>query len=222
MDWQAWHREYENPASWQARRLRVVQERIRVALDSSPPGPLRLISLCAGQGRDLLEVLAGHPRGVDVRARLVELDPRNSAIAAGAAAAAGLGQIEVVTGDAAVTSQYSGMVPADVVLAAGLFGNITDADIERTIATLPQLCARGSIVIWTRHRLAPDRVPLICRWFGRRGFDLEWLSGPSETYAVGVHRFSGEPRPLTEGRRMFSFAGYDVLNGAGPDPGGDP
>lgn len=125
MDWQAWHREYENPASWQARRLRVVQERIRVALDSSPPGPLRLISLCAGQGRDLLEVLAGHPRGVDVRARLVELDPRNSAIAAGAAAA------------------------------AGLFGSIADADIERTIATLPQLCARGSIVIWTRHRLAP-------------------------------------------------------------------
>jgi hypothetical protein len=33
-----------------------------------------VISLCAGQGRDLLGVLADHPRREDVRARLVELD----------------------------------------------------------------------------------------------------------------------------------------------------
>ncbi|GHD35622.1 hypothetical protein GCM10010335_31060 [Streptomyces galbus] len=32
--------------------------------------------MCAGQGRDLIGVLAGHPRRDDVRARLVELDEK--------------------------------------------------------------------------------------------------------------------------------------------------
>src|SRR6266566_564111 len=101
-DWRAWHDEYDVPGSQLARRLAAVQEQIRVALDSSPPGPLRVVSICAGQGRDLLGVLATHPRGRDVTARLVELDPRNAAIARDAAHAAGLGGVGVVVGDASL------------------------------------------------------------------------------------------------------------------------
>jgi hypothetical protein len=37
--------------------------------------------MVAGQERDLLPVLAEHPRPVDVTARLVELDPRNVRLA---------------------------------------------------------------------------------------------------------------------------------------------
>ena len=59
---------------------------------------MRAISVCAGQGTDLLGVLADHPRAGDVRGRLVELDPRNTA-----AIAAPPG-IEVVTGDAVARS----------------------------------------------------------------------------------------------------------------------
>jgi hypothetical protein len=81
VDWQAWHDEYDDPQSPLARRLRVVRSRIRAALDTAPPGPLRLVSLRASQGRDVLGALAGHPRRTDVRARLVELDPRNCAYA---------------------------------------------------------------------------------------------------------------------------------------------
>ena len=58
-----------------ARRLATVQGMIGAALDSAPPGPISLISLCAGDGRDVLGVLPGHPRCADVRGRLVELDP---------------------------------------------------------------------------------------------------------------------------------------------------
>lgn len=82
MDWQAWHDTYDVPDSWMARRLRAVQDRIREALDTAPPGPLRVVSVCAGQGRDLVDVLADHPRRDDVAARLVELDPGNTAFAA--------------------------------------------------------------------------------------------------------------------------------------------
>ena len=211
MDWRTWHDQYDLPDSWMTRRLQAVQEQIRATVDSSPSGPLRVVSLCAGQGRDLLEVLAEHPRCDDVRARLVELDERNTAFAQEMARAAGLDQVEVVTADASLTDHYRGMVPADLVLVCGVFGNITDADIERTIDTCSQLCRTGGTVIWTRHRAAPDRVPLICEWFEERGFERQWLSEPEEGFGVGVHRFVGEPQPLAAGRQMFTFVGYDVL-----------
>ncbi len=85
-DWYAWHRDYDEPDTALARRLAAVQDQIRAALDAAPPGPLHAVSLCAGQGRDLIGVLARHPRRDDVTARLVELDPRNTAAARGTAA----------------------------------------------------------------------------------------------------------------------------------------
>lgn len=214
MDWRTWHDQYDLPDSWMARRLQAVQSQIRTTLDGSPPGPLRVISLCAGQGRDLLGVLAGHPRRDDVQARLVELDERNTAFAREMARAAGLDQVEVVTADASLTDHYLGMVPADLVLICGLFGNIADEDIERTVNSCSQLCRTGGTVIWTRHRADPDRVPLICGWFEERGFERQWLSEPDAGFGVGVHRSTGEPQPLATGIGMFTFVGYDVLRPA--------
>ena len=170
-----------------------------------------MISVCAGQGRDLIDVVTNHPRRGDVHARLVELDARNAASACQAAATAGLDQVDVVVGDAAFTDHYQEMVPADLVMLCGVFGNIADEDIERTVAVCPQLCAAGATVVWTRHRGEPDRAPLICDWFEQRGFERQWLSEPNAGFGVGVHRFTGQPQPLQLGTRMFRFVGYDVL-----------
>ncbi len=155
-DWYSWHADYDRPGSGLARRLAWVQDRIQAALDDAPPGPVRVISICAGQGRDLIGVLADHPRRGDVTARLVELDPRNTEAARALAAAADLPGVEIVTGDAALTSQYADLAPAGLVLACGLFGNMTDAHIERMIGYCTQLCATGGTVVWTRGRWAPD------------------------------------------------------------------
>jgi hypothetical protein len=214
VDWHAWHDDYDRPDSPLSRRLRAVQAQVRAALDDSPPGPLRVLSLCAGQGRDLLEVLADHPRRDDVRARLVELDPRNTAIAEAAARAAGLTGVEVVRADASVTDHYRDLAPADLVLVCGVFGNITDEDVERTVDHCAALCRTGGTVIWTRHRGAPDLVPSIRAWFEDRGFEQVWVSEPDAGYGVGAHRFRAEPRPLPEGSRMFTFIGYEVLERA--------
>jgi hypothetical protein len=73
-DWQLWHTPYDDRTSALSARLSVVQEQLSRALDRAPSGPLRLLSLCSGQGRDVLPVLAQHPRGRDVTGRLVELD----------------------------------------------------------------------------------------------------------------------------------------------------
>src|SRR5204862_3093205 len=101
-DWVAWHEPYDQPGSSLARRLEVVQDRIAAALEQAPPGPIRVISMCAGQGRDLLGALADHARAIDVTARLVELDPRNVVVARQEAARHTA--VEVVCRDASNTS----------------------------------------------------------------------------------------------------------------------
>jgi hypothetical protein len=182
-----------------------VRARIASALDAAPPGPLRVISMCAGDARDLLPVLARHARRADVGTRLVELDPGNAERARAAAAAAGLDAVDVVVGDAALTDRYAGAAPADLVLACGIFGNVVDADIRRTVCAFPSLCRPGGRVIWTRHRRAPDVVPAMLGWFEAAGFRLDWLSDPGLPFGVGVHRFDGPSEPLRPGERLFSF-----------------
>lgn len=214
VDWHSWHEDYDRPDSALAHRLRAVQALIRQALDEAAAGPLRIVSLCAGQGRDLLEVLAGHPRRDDARARLVELDPRNAEVAAEAVDRYRLTGVEVVTGDAALVEHYAELAPADIVMACGIFGNITDADIERTIGFLPQLTKTGGTVLWTRGRTVPDRIPLILNWFEERSFDLVWVSPPDVSYGVGAHRFTGQPQPLQVAEQIFTFVGSDVIRAA--------
>ena len=169
-EWLEWHRGYDSGAGLPG-RLREVQEQIRCALDRCPGGPVSVISVCAGDGRDLLGVLPWHSRRDDVRARLVELGPE--LVARGRALAADRGcPVEFVLGDASTTSAYAGAVPADVVLVCGVFGYITDGDVRGTIAHLPELCAPEATVIWTRPvRARPDAVdpPVVRRSRLHRG-----------------------------------------------------
>jgi hypothetical protein len=213
-DWLEWHDYYDQPGSSLRRRLLAVQDQIRRALDRCAPGPVRAVSLCAGQGRDLLPVLAGHPRGAETTALLVELDERIARVASDTARQAGLDRVRIVVGDASGTDAYIGAVPADIVIACGIFGNITDADIRRFISYLPQLCAAGATVIWTRTRKAPDITAAICRWFEDDGLDrLAFVAPPEAAYAVAAHRYPGPSRPLRPGERMFTFVGGSVLRG---------
>ena len=208
MDWYAWHQGYEDPDSGLGQRMALVQGQVRAALDLLPPGPIKVISICAGQGHDLIGVLAGHKRSGDVQARLVERDPRNVVVAQGAARAAGLGTVDVVAGDASLSCAYVGAVPANIVLVCGVFGNISRRDIRHTIASLPQLCADGAIVIWTRNRLQFDITPTIRRWFVESGFrELAFEADRSGRFAVGMQHFAEEPMDLREGDRLFRFVG---------------
>jgi len=208
--WQAWHEPYDQPGSYLARRLAVVQSHLRAVLDSAPPGPVRVVSLCAGEGRDLLGVLADHPRRDDVVARLVEKDAGNAEVARASAAQAGLVGVDVVCGDASSTDSFVGAVPADLVLLCGIFGNIVDADIEHTVAVLREFCAPGATVVWTRHRKEPDLTPTIRQWFRERNFEEVAFEAPEDVlFSVGVERFVGEPAPLRAGRRLFEFVAVD-------------
>ena len=206
-DWVAWHAAYDDPSSSLSTRLRLVRGHLSRALDQAPTGPVRLVSLCAGQGLDVLGVLPGHPRGPDVSAVLVESDPHNAELARQGAAEARLPQVEVRAADASRVASYADALPADVLLLCGIFGNVSEDDIERTARTAPALCAAGATVIWTRHRRAPDLTPRIRGWFRASGFeevafdtpDTEALTG------VGVGRLAAAPQAGLPRGRLFTF-----------------
>jgi hypothetical protein len=206
--WQQWHRAYDDPSSPLSRRLAVVQRWVGRVLDEAPAGAVTVVSMCAGRGHDVIDVVRDHPRRADVRARLVELDPVLAADAAAAAHAHGLTGVEVLNGDAATTDAYAGGVPADLILVCGVFGNVAESDIRRTVDELASLAAPGATVIWTRHRRPPDLTPTVRAWFRAAGFDeVAWETAPDAAFGVGVSRLTAPPRPFGPGRRLFSFVG---------------
>jgi hypothetical protein len=201
-DWRSWHAEYDDPASPMVQRLAAVQQQVALALDRAAPGRLGLLSLCAGQGRDVLPVLAGHPRGGEVHGRLVELDPQLAA----AARAAAPPPIQVLTADAGTTEAYGDDVPVDLLLLCGIFGNVTDGDVERTVAAVPSLLATGGTVIWTRHRRPPDLTPRIRAWFAAAGVaETAFVAAPGEGWSVGAGVLRAPSAPLRGIRRLFAF-----------------
>lgn len=205
-DYLSWHDEYGRQGSRLHLRLLIVQDLVAQALDQSPSGPIRLISMCAGQCRDVITVASRHKRGADVAGRLVELDQRNVDIARAAAAEAGLVGLDIVRADAGRSDAYAGAAPADLVLVCGVFGNISLADIERTVAFLPRLCTSGAWVIWTRHPQDPAVIPRIGRWFAQAGFVQEALVvSEAEAFGVGAHRFTGDTQPFEAGAELFDF-----------------
>ncbi|MGZ8438534.1 MAG: SAM-dependent methyltransferase, partial [Candidatus Limnocylindrales bacterium] len=124
----------------------------------------------------------------------------------------------VETADAGSTDAYLGAVPADLVLACGVFGNISDEDIERTVRAFPGFCAPGATAIWTRHRRPPDLTIEIRRWFADAGFELVAFDAPAAfEWSVGVHRFVGGPVPFVAGRHLFTFVDRPAAATQDPD-----
>jgi len=214
--WEKWHAPYDDPASNLSLRLRTVQAMVRTALDAVPPDharPIRVVSLCAGQGRDVIDVVAAHPRRDQVSALLVEQDPALVVFARARADAAGVGNVvRIVEGDASLSRWYAEQVPADLVLACGVFGNISANDIIATIEALPSFCRPGAHVVWTRHRRPPDATPVIRSCFAAAGFTELAFEAPDGTVmTVGHDRFDGETTAFDPDRRLFDFVGDGFL-----------
>ena len=197
-DWVAWHRDYEDPASDLSRRRRSVQSEVSRWLDDRDGSPLHVVSACSGDGRDLLDVLASRTDRARVAGRLLETDQRLAADARDRVAAEGLEGIEVAELDAGSLTSYDGAVPADLVMMCGVFGNVSDEDLHRTVLTLPRLCAPGATVIWTRGAFrSGDLTPVIRQWFTEAGFAEQRFDAPEDAiYRVGTHRLV-EPPPST-------------------------
>jgi hypothetical protein len=123
LDWLAWHESYSEPESSLSRRLQVVRTRIGEVLDTTASGEsIRILSLCAGDGRDVLAELARRP-SLHATTTLVELDER--LVAAARTAALALAGIQVRQGDAGDVTTFEDVLPVDLLLLCGIFGNIS-------------------------------------------------------------------------------------------------
>ncbi|WP_310963109.1 class I SAM-dependent methyltransferase [Nocardioides terrisoli] len=215
-DWHAWHQEYDDPVSSLSRRLEVIRHELDRALswlETEGVDHPRLVSLCAGDGRDVLPVLAaGHPT---VSATLVENDAPLADRARAEAARLGLSGVDVRTADAGVSDSVRERVPAHLLMACGVFGNVPDADVLATVQSLPHLLAGNALVIWTRgHRIDPrdpsavdgDPSTFVRQAFLDHGFcEVAFVRPEDASYRVGVSRFTGQPAPYADGLRMFTF-----------------
>jgi hypothetical protein len=208
-DWARWHDAYDDPASSLSTRLALVQAHLSAALTAAPAGPIRLVSLCAGQGHDVIGVLPDHPRRDDVTAVLVESDPRNAGLARDRAAS--LANVTVLEADAGIVAGYADALPAEVLLLCGIFGNVSDEDIRRTAGAAAAMCVAGGTVIWTRHRRPPDLTGQIRSWFAAAGFDeVAFDSPPTATLTgVGVHRLPAAVSARLPAGRLFTFRPAD-------------
>jgi len=204
-DYIRWHDDYDDPDSALYRRLQVVIRMVRRALDERPPGPVRVVSLCAGQGADITGAADGHPRAGDLTGRLVELDRHNVEQARARIDALGL-DLDVVEDDASTSDAYAGALPADLVLACGIFGNISDEDIERTVRFLPSLCAPGAWVLWTRHPRDARLFERLQAWLVDAGLEpVELEVDPDQRWGVGANRLVVDPPPFEPGQHLFTF-----------------
>lgn len=210
-DWFKWHAGYEVSEDRQA-RLRFVQADVARALDACRPGPISVVSLCAGDGRDLLGVLLRHRRLADVAGSLVETD--RALVDAGRAAIAEAGlseQVAYVVADATLWSTYDEIAPAAIVIIGGVFGNLRPREAPRLIEHLPALCERGAFVVWTRHRRFNDgerQLPLVRQSLRDAGFaEVAFDTTSEEGYSVGMHRHSGPSRVVIPPEKWFEFSG---------------
>lgn len=203
-DWQAWYGQYEDENSSLSRRLRVVQQRLGDLVVGEAPAR-RVLSLCAGDGRDILPVVARLPNERRPELTLVELDPALAAAAERRAVDAGVA-VTVVVGDAGLARTWQHVGPVDLLMLCGIFGNIPEADIHSTIKASRGVLTYGGSVIWTRGRFAgQDLRPQIRQWFNEAGFTESAFDSEPTGYGVGVNRVTSHLPATPVPDRLFSF-----------------
>lgn len=205
-DYVAWHLAYDDPDSDLSKRLRRVQAEVAAYLDRTAPHPVRVLSACSGDGRDLLDVLARRTDSGRVSGLLIEIDDTLAARAREKVAATEAA-IAVSQADAGTSDAYAEGVPADLLILSGIMGNITEAEIEALIVECRAWCAPGATVIWTRGAMEPDLGAQIRAWFSREGFREvvvhERVDG--SPMRVGVVQLVEAPRQFRQGVALFAF-----------------
>ena len=105
--------------------------------------------------------------------------------------------MDVREADAGGTGAYADAVPAELVLLVGIMGNVTDADLARTIAAAPALCAPGGRWCGRAAARAATATAWCARALAAAGFaEIAYDVLDENTLpAVGAARYDGPPAP---------------------------
>ncbi|QNP28354.1 class I SAM-dependent methyltransferase family protein [Cylindrospermopsis curvispora] len=209
-DWFEWHNLYNTEPRLQ-QRLEIVRNYIAYSLDNSPAGEIKIISVCAGDGRDLLGTLSKHLRRQDVHARLIEINPL--LVNQGRENLESLGltkQIEFINDDATNSANYKNAVPADIVIVCGVFGNLAnDTELNRLLKNLRFLSKKGGFVLWTRsHFQGIAHSETVRKYFSELGFkEINFQLTATGDMGVGIHQYLDDNLAIPEEETLFVFSG---------------
>lgn len=189
-------------------RLGAVQSHLTDCLDDAAPGPLRLVSICAGDGRDVIGVLESHPRRADVEAWLVELDRKSVESGRKSAEAKGLtDRVTFINGDATDYATYSNILPCDIVMMCGVLGHVRPSERAEMVKKAARFCKPGGAIVWTRGvKQGRSRLAEVERLFDHAICEKVRTSvTPDEKWGVVTHRYVGQPHMSPSGGRIFTF-----------------
>jgi hypothetical protein len=218
MDWAKWHDLYDVSTPLKE-RLIAVREQIAAAASKVAGKSLHLVSICAGDGRDVIGTFAASDERQDVHATLIESNPE--LVTRGQAAVDQLGLARRITfrcADATQSSTYVDIRPAHIIVLSGVFGNLKERDVQRLIAALPSLCDRAASVIWTRNLFddGEKATQIIRQCFVAADFTEEVLVRTSlGFFAVGTHSFRGVRWPLQSIKLCLSSQALRASRGLG-------
>ncbi len=205
--WSGWPETAYQQETYQLRLL-AVQRHLAECLDIAPHGSVRVISMCAGDGRDVIGVLGSHQRRKDVVAWLVELNRQSVAGGVRQTTIAGLqDSVSFINADATVCETYNGIAPSDIILLCGVWGHVPIHERGLVIRAIASLCKPGGTVIWTRGvSRGMTRLHEIQSLFAGPCWQKVRVSLTSDNkWAVATHRYCGPPKELPGSGRLFHF-----------------
>jgi non-ribosomal peptide synthetase component F/acyl carrier protein len=215
MIWSNWHKNYEVSPRLKA-RLQLVQGQIDGVLIAAPPGPIRILSICAGDGRDLLGLRPDHSRRPDIVAYLVDND--SPSLERGRREAAQIqfpGQLHFLEADATQNRSYQDLGHFDLVLISGLLGHLRPEGVTSLLTGLPMLCRHNGWVLWNRHLVLNQgsrQVPTIRQCLAETGFsEIHFQMTDPQGFAVSLAQFRGTSQPLPPEGTLFEFVGLTRL-----------
>lgn len=213
MGWQSWHENYRNSLPLRA-RLEEVSQQVTDAINAIESPRVHVLSLCSGDGRDLLKVLLSGNTNKAVDATLIELDPILVEQGREAFAEHGFSDfVQFRCADATLFSSYQDLPKAELVMVCGVFGNVRANHVERLIFSLKGFCSPGARVVWTRSlnefddgEAAAQRIRCCFKDTGFR--EAAFKRTPEGTFAVGSLIYEGEQERLPSTGQMFEFSAF--------------
>ncbi len=205
--WSGWpEAAYQQPGYRQ--RLQAVQEHLAQSLDCAPNGPVRIISICAGDGRDIIGVLSSHRRRTDVQAWLIELNHQSVVAGIRQAKNAGLeDRVTFLNTDATLYATYKDIAPAEIILLSGVWGHVPAQERASLAGGLASFCNPRGTLIWTRGvSQGIGRLREIQAHFSAPAWEEERLTlTPDNNWAVASYCHCGPPQELPRSGQVFRF-----------------
>jgi hypothetical protein len=212
MNWKEWHSQYDRCEVMQS-RLATVRQTIEQCLRLLPPGRQRILSVCAGDGRDIIPLIAQSPRRSDFRGVLVEQDAALVKAGQELIDAHELGRyLTFLQADATAPAIYAERIPCDLVLAAGVFGNLLPRDFDMFVRALGAFLKTDGYLVWTRNRVVSNghrEIPRIRQTLQSHGF-VECYHHDITDYIVACHQYQHETLPLPD-TKLFTFTPFSEI-----------